>query len=53
MFAGVGIAECQLAVYDRYGGRGFEGHRDEILFDAPLRKEAVRDSRDGTRIVSI
>ena len=47
VFGGVGSAECQFAVYDRFGGRGLEGHRDEILCDFPLRKQGVRDSRDG------
>lgn len=47
VFGGVGSAECQLAVYDRFGGNGLEGHRDEILFDCSLRKQGVRDSRDG------
>ena len=53
VFGAVGSTECQLTIYGRFGGRGLEGHGDEIFFDCPLRKEAVRDSRDGTRIVRI
>ena len=50
VFVGVGSTECQLAVYGRLGDSGFEGHSEKILFDCPLGKEAVRDSRDFTLV---